>query len=228
MLQDKKQINSITLLEKADFLCFRKGDYQKAKKLYEQTLVNMPQDSEVLSRYANLIRFMGDFEQALYYIDKALKIDENNGYAIFTKIRILASLNKFNDAKELFALNFSVPHKEHRLLQQKAAAACALNFLYQARKIIRHLLQKEPKDGSCWYTLGVIEYKAKKYALAIECFTNALVYRENHVSSMIYRSKSYMALGAMPEALKDYNFAQSINPNDREVILLKKILAVEN
>jgi len=223
------QNNKITnLIKNADILCFEKGQYNEAFKSYLNILKLDSENFCVMSRVANLLRLQGKMKEAYDYVIKAIQLKNDYGYSFYTKIRILCQMGEKNEAHSLYMSSALPNDSEFRTLQQKAAAACSVDLYDESIKICEQILNKNNKDGSIWYTLGVANYYKREFQSAISDLSKALTYRPKHFLTYLYRAKSYASLSNYEHAYADIKSADKIEHAHKEVTALLKIIGVNN
>lgn len=183
------------IFSEADKLCFEQGKYVNAMQMYKKALKKFPDSSILLSRRANLYRLSEKWHYALNDVNRALEIDPENSYALYTKVRILCSLNCQDAALHLFNSQSFFLNEAKQTLQQRAAAACSLGMYVISIQECNNLLREYPDDPSILYTRGVAEFYSNQYEKSIETLKSTLKQRKNHMLSKQYINKAEILLG---------------------------------
>ncbi len=81
-------------------LYFRKGDIERARKIYEQVLKNNPNFYNALNNLARCYMEKGEYEKAKELLEKAINTDENRKAAKINYYFLLTALGKSEEAEK--------------------------------------------------------------------------------------------------------------------------------
>lgn len=106
------------------FLSLEKKDLQKAEKMSRKTIEKEPENPTYLDTYAWVLYQMGDYEQALKYMEKALvflKMKDTNGEIWEHYADILYKLGRTEEAKREWKQALTLPDADIERIKEKLA-----------------------------------------------------------------------------------------------------------
>lgn len=150
------------------------GDIQLAKKIYEELLNTEPDNTEVLHLSGLLTAQTGQFEQALTYLQRAIKV--NSGVALYhnTLGNILKELKQFSTAEEHYKHALVLDPAYNEAHNNLAGLYYLQNKLAQAEQHYQAAihLQADYLEAHC--NLGLLYIKQEKITEAIHQFEIAI------------------------------------------------------
>lgn len=185
---------------------------QKVLALLEKAIKLQPNDPQVLSQMANQWLKAKDYQKALVFIDKALKIDsKNNGYKR-TKAFILSGLDKKAEAEKLYNETMS---GNDRILDQveRADFLAQLGKKEEALKIFSELANRYKSPG-LYFLRASIYAQEKQYDKALNDLNLALGNDPNFSDAIRLKAFVYLEMENFPEAIRNFELLLKNSPDD--------------
>ena len=160
----------------------------------------------------------GDYDSAIIYYNQAIALDSNNAHYFSNRGNSRLALEDWEGAlADYERSNRMDPGWTHEnaffsaeILRQHLGRADEALALYDSA-VVYMLQNSMPVEiYRCYLNKGNIHIKAKRYAKAIEAYTQALKYRPNHLGSLANRGVAFIALGKKEEACNDWKLAASL------------------
>ncbi len=145
--QEVEQQTSITyeLLGSA-YTALNQND--KARECYEVLVHRIPNFTEGYYRLAMFSLDKGDTQQALNYINDAIRFDPENITYLAFRVTLLTELHRFDEALEGLDELIELDPKSKTYLLAKAELSLSLKHFEEADKAYRTLLKLKPKDST--------------------------------------------------------------------------------
>ncbi|MGJ7579267.1 tetratricopeptide repeat protein [Variovorax sp. RHLX14] len=125
--------------------------------------------------------------------------------------------NALHEADALIDLALtSTPHN-HYLLQVKAAICTSLHRLQEAESIWQKLLQSRPDDPQLLCNVGLYAFRQKRYELAADLLSRAVVLDPRHASSQLHLGLVHAALHQYERAMACFRQALRVEPRNAEI-----------
>ncbi len=182
--------------------CYRIGDYQRAKKLYENELDKHPSSFETRYGYAVVLQEISLREKSNGE-DKA-----ENWLAVVREYEICSKLGDADSFSENFAL--ALFHLGNKLYLEGRFAP-AQDYLDHARKL-------EPKNTFVVNLAGIVEYSQGKYKEAKETFEFLLAFDPSFVTAYLNLGNVLWESGEEDAALVTWKQALNISPGNPAVV----------
>lgn len=163
--------------------------------------------------YANAF---GDMDKALRDIVTACELKpQSAGYQFnLGMMRLKARL--YLKAIDSFNAALSLKGPMSRILQARADAHFQLGDHGAALRDIQTALEKDPKNGQLYDTLGTMRLGAHDYEQAIRDLNQAVQLDPGGAPAYIHRGEAYGAMGSLKQALADFRKASELEPRSRE------------
>lgn len=217
----REKIHSSDLLAHGQVL-FYNDKFDEALSIFKKVANEIPSDYQVNYWMGYCYFRLFKMRDALFYLEKALSIDEN--YEVLELISRIYS-KKLRSPK-------SIPFLERALkLNQTKTIQTALAIAYshfgredEAKEILEKLIEIYPTSGDIVLTLSEILRKEKKYDEAIDLCTKTLIKSPKNWN--LYTKRADILLernmpGDEVKALKDLDAAYTGNKADRNIYLTR-------
>lgn len=113
------------------------------------------------------------FKLIIRYLNKAIELDEENGYAYYLKGATYEKNNHLDEALETLLKAEKIDYEEPTLYTKIAYIYQVKNNFLKANAYASKAVNKYPKDRFCYYKKGEIYYVFEQYAQAIKYFLKA-------------------------------------------------------
>jgi small GTP-binding protein len=137
-------------------------------------MISSEQDLEMLCRKAKELAKLKLYEEALVWLEKALRIDSKAKDALLEKGNILLLLGKIENALDYFnKVTLLYPNFSEGWKKKEATHLIRCDYK-DALECLNKLLQLEPQNHKIWAEKGMILSSLKMYREAIACFDKAI------------------------------------------------------
>ena len=136
-------------------------------------------------------------EMAMKFINNALQININDPIAHFNKGDCYLKLKDIINAKDEY---------------------------YNCLQIDNNFLDAKLRLSTVYYKLAILSYNSKDYEEALELLNSFIKYYDGSDIIHVLRARTFLKLDKIREAYEDAVIAYMINPQNQDVIEIKKIL----
>ena len=178
-------------------------------------------DSEALLEEAIFHYAMGDFDNALHYIDSSLKISPDDADALDMKALSLCRLGKYKEAMDVIDKAIKINPKEGDLLTTKGIIQIESGNTKKALKSFDKAIKINPRDDMAWHKKGEIYFERNQYKNALKCFDKAIEIEPDEITYYIDKAKVYTEMEDYKNAKKSFKKAEEIDSEDPELLFEK-------
>jgi tetratricopeptide (TPR) repeat protein len=205
----------------------KSGKLAEAEALYGQILKEVPQADAVLTNMAALQYGKGNFDQALRYVERALKVNPMNVDALVNQASVLVALNKVEDAiaayEHLLTIEEANPTAHYNLANlhygKRNMAAAEAGFR-RAVAIKRDLYQGH-------FNLGNVLVETGRAQEALSCFEKTLAIKPDHSGANHNLASLLADIGDWHGAMRQIALGLELDPKSALLWLLKGRLLKE-
>lgn len=186
--------------------------YEESEKLYNELLEEEPENDLISYNLAYLYSDMNEYDKCLESINKSIKLDDRpfkyylRAFAYRKKGRLNNSLKDYNYIIE------NEPDSD-KAYEGRGIVYVDLKEYDKAIKDYKKAIDLNPKSSTAYDNLGEVYELKDMYEEAADCYTKQLEIEEDDYY-YISRGWCYIHLEKYNEALKDFNSAFEINPNN--------------
>ena len=191
------------------------GDYRSAAGLFHQALERDPNDELTRTALAAALDGAGDWQQAKAEYEKALAIDPTDANARFDLGQLEAKHQDFPAAEANFRQLLVANSKDAGAHAALGAVLAATQRDAEAKQELETALTLDPKNFDALYNLGSIEADNQNSARAIELLQRALKQRDDFDAHQLLAAV-YAQSGKLADALREFQAAQRLRPNDAQ------------
>lgn len=204
------------------------GDLQKATEVFNNTLIDYPNDIESLFGLAQLQAFEGKFSAAEKYYVEALSRESTNKKALLSLALISLKLDKIEQAENF--INQAISHHNNNPEVYYYASYISLQKgnLEESEGFIRTALKLNPKYDKANALLAYILYAKGKYEQTVEVCDFRISQNRNNSEAWYLKSCAIYKLGAIEQAIKSLETVLKINPQDEVARYFLEQLVCEN
>ena len=165
---------------------------------------------------ANNYRLNKNCSKALEIYDKILKETSNDTNFLFYKASCLEKIGLWKEAKDLFFKIIKLNENDAYSLNYLSYSMAIRNEdLEKANLLIDRALKIDPNNGFFLDTLGWIQFKKKKYNLAIYNLQRAIVLQPNSSEIMDHLADCYLKTGRLKEARFEWYRALNYDASEK-------------
>lgn len=191
-----------------------KQDYYRAIEYFKEALKQNPKDSAANMGLSDSFFMIGEYEEALLYIDVCLKLSRNDLELLNRKARIYTALQKYEEAEEIYK---NVLKKEmYNIGAQSGLAELRIvngdieGSLYDFEKILKF----SPESRRLLLSLVVLYDRQKKYTKGDSLIQSAIRYYPQDPIVLESAVRHYMSSGKFSGA--SIYMEELINISDNE------------
>ena len=202
----------------------RKQDYEKAKIIYELLKKTNPESARPLVGIAKCYVYQDKISEALSTLDEAIAKNPYYVHAFSLKGEILFNQNDLQQGLENFKKAIQLSPLNPLRYEKTVDIILKLQKYDDAIEILNLAIQNKLDFPPLYHSLSKLYYIKKDYKLAIKYIKEALISEPNSTVYLNLLAISYKEIGDTTEALKTYNTALKINPDDLTSLYNKGIL----
>ena len=200
---------------------FKEGKYKETIDAFHSVLETEPDNADVYNNLGVAYSYVGDFEHAQLYLNKALELDPQLAQAY---INLSDSYYKSGD----LASAVGTLQRGSYELQDNLAIAHLLARVYiddqrweDAIIELERVLDGEPENYDAYYDLGHVYFELGDYEGAISHFETVTEYRQDSELLFYSLAQAYEANNEIDKAIS--NYLKSIAVNDKFTLAYKKV-----
>jgi len=197
-----------------------RGDFFTALELYRTALEANPSYLEPLQGTASCYFALGEYDEALNYIDRARRYASENIDLINLEGRILLGLGRFDEAQNRFAsVLVREPHNVHAQFGM-AEREIADGKIQNAAARFREALRISPENRRALLSLVLLYDEIGNDAAAENYITQALYFYSNVAQVRWIAARHYRSLGEIDMAWDHARAAHELDPESLDAGLL--------
>ncbi len=202
----------------------RRQDYDKAKIIYELLKKTNPESARPLVGIAKCLIYQNKISEAISVLDEAIAKNPYYVHAFSLKGEILFNQNDLIQGLENFKKAIQLSPLNPFRYEKTVDIILKLQKYDDAIEILNLAIQNKLDFPPIYHSLSKLYYIKKDYKLAIKYIKEALISEPNSTVYLNLLAISYKEIGDTTEALKTYNTALKINPDDLTSLYNKGIL----
>ena len=200
---------------------FKEGKYNETIDAFHSVLETEPDNADVYNNLGVAYSYVGDFEHAQLYLNKAIDLDPQLAQAY---INLSDSYYKCGD----LASAVGTLQRGSYELQDNLAIAHLLARVYiddqrweDAIVELERVLDGEPENYDAYYDLGHVYFELGDYEGAISHFETVTEYRQDSELLFYSLAQAYESNNEIDKAIS--NYLKSIAVNDKFTLAYKKV-----
>jgi tetratricopeptide (TPR) repeat protein len=140
----------------------------------------------------------GDYVNAMFYTNEAIKNDPNDLKAHLCKGDIFLKQKDIVNAKDEYLKCYQIKNS---------------------------FLEARTRLSMVFYKLAILSYNSKDYEEALKLLTSSIQYYNKNDYIHVLRARTYLKLNKIKEAYEDASIAYLLNPNNQDAIEIKRFLS---
>ena len=140
----------------------------------------------------------GDYVNAMFYTNEAIKNDPNDLKAHLCKGDIFLKQKDIVNAKDEYLKCYQIKNS---------------------------FLEARTRLSMVFYKLAILSYNSKDYEEALKLLTSSIQYYNKSDYIHVLRARTYLKLNKIKEAYEDASIAYLLNPNNQDAIEIKRFLS---
>jgi len=196
--------------------------YEKASEdqlaliTYRSALNHRPYDINVKTHIIGTLFKVKEYDTAETLLNEAIKQDYVNGDVLKLNLRNLLRQNKISEAIE-FLERIDSPNKNRQIVNLLIASLKIKNKEYEsARNMLNELAAQEPNSLKIKSLLVELNIQTSNHNEALN-LCNEIVNQSEISTSLLLRAHTYLSLGKIESAQKDFDKAIILDPNNSNI-----------
>ena len=169
---------------------------------------------------------LGQYKEAITWIDKALAIDKNNVYALVNKGWALSNLDQYKETITWIDEALALDKNNVYLLNVKGTALFKFERYDEAIEYFDKALQIKPNFIDGWNSKGECLNGFQRYKEAIDCFDKVL-YISNDNVKLLNKALAFYNLKKYNKSVECYDKALDIDRDISQSLIGKGIILYE-
>lgn len=194
-------------------LALQLGRQAEARNALRESLVDDPNNGQLLVNLGELERTAGHYQDALALLQKALQLEPGNLLARCNLGVVLQELGRLCEAERQYrAILIANPNELN--IQTFLGQLLRLQGRYpEARDAFKELVARCPGDASAWTNLGVLENDCKNFAAAEAALRQALALDQGLPEARGALANALRGQGQLATALHEAQVAVAAKPD---------------
>ena len=192
------------------------GDPKGALDILEPLVASTPEDERsaaLEASYGIALAQAGRHEEAVSPLRRAVTLQPRRSRALFHLGRVLQSLERFEDAAEVYERGLGFPPPENvRFALGLARCRIRLGRLESAQEGLDALLSENPNVGRGWLLRGIVAFEEKRYEDAIADIEKAIQKGYNGTEAQLRLGMALGSAGRYDEAQQALDAALRRDP----------------
>jgi tetratricopeptide (TPR) repeat protein len=156
---------------------------------------------------------LGEYDEAFYHFDKAIKLNPNDYYFYYWRGRIYFEKRLYEFKIFLKSNVFLLPDEAY-FYGWRGIAYYEKGDYDKAIECFTEAIELEPDEADFYYWRGRSYYEKKRYDEAIEDFTEAIRLEPNEAGFYWWRGRAYYEKADYGKAIEDFTKAIKLKPDD--------------
>jgi len=158
-----------------------------------------------------------DYDQAMYYLNKAIEMDPKNPWPYNARGVIYVAKGQYDRAISNYTKALEIDPKNAAFCCNRAIAFCLKEQYDEAILDCNKALEIDPRDGGAYNERGIAYARKGQHDQAISDYTKALEIDQKYAfKAYLNRGISYADKGEYDLAISDFNKGIDINPKSDE------------
>jgi len=191
----------------------RKGELDKAKKIYEQILIEDPKHLDAIHLLGIIYFQFKDYERAIHKFLTYIDINPNNAPIYLDLGNSQFCLQKYNDAIISFKKAINIKPDFSEVYNSLGNVFLKLKKLKEAEKNFNKALSINPNYIEALNNYGSLLDELKKFDNSIECFKKAISLNPNYYEAYNNLGIALKQISKYEEAQKIFEKSISLRPN---------------
>lgn len=193
--------------------------HTKAFNTATEILKITPNNSIAWANKANVLYELGDLNEALEFIDRAIEIDEKISTHHSNRSNILMGLGSYQDALKSCDAAIEIDANNKDGWMNKANALFAIGNFELAETNVKQAIEVSPQAPEPWLNLGRIFNAQNRDTEALICYEKALSLKTDFGQALINIGFTYARMGNTDLAVEFYEQAAELNPDLKAEVL---------
>ncbi len=203
-----------------------RGELDKAVEIYKR-LAEIRPSADIFNNLGYILQLKGDYEGAIKYFDKAVKLNPNLAEAYYNKALSLRRLGRFEEALKWYTKAIELNPTDPDFYYNRGIVRKKLGDLEGALEDFKRATELNPLFVRAYNNMGNVYYSLGNAEKALEMYERALSINPNYLDALFNAALVLRETGRCDEAVKYYDRILSITPNNAAALIDKGICLKE-
>jgi predicted TPR repeat methyltransferase len=217
-----ERIDALVLL---GYLCQVQGRSAECVSLYQRALQLDPHCVEVHNNLGFLYASLGQLDEAVLAYRRALALRPNYAEALNNMGMLHVRQQQYADARPWFEKALAAQPDHAKALANLGHVHLLAERAEEAADCYRRLLRLRPENAEAYHNLGLASIRLNQWDVVIDCWQRSAAIDAGNPQRHCQLGFAYMRLGRRDDALRSYQTALTLAPDDREMQLLVEALS---
>ncbi|MGW5721044.1 tetratricopeptide repeat protein [Amycolatopsis sp. NPDC003865] len=195
-------------------LYLRRRDFPRVVDAFTALLEDRPDDRWALAGRGSVRRLIGEFEESLADLTRAVELDPASAWEIGQRGQTLHALERYEEALAEFGRSLDIDPGVADVHRARGETYLATKRYEEALAGFTRALEIEPDVVWTLWSRGRTNRAMERYEAALADFTRAIELETDADSVLAYRGEVYYAMERYAEALADFTRAIEMNPEN--------------
>lgn len=196
----------------------QEGDFVEAVKAIGHALKVNPRNQHALANFGNVLRALGQREEALASYEAAISENRDDAVVWFNRGLLLAEMGRWPQAVESYERAIAIAPDHGEALLARATALADMGRLAEALGACDAVLAVRPNLADAFNLRGTVLWRLGRHDAALDAFNTALSIVPDHAEFLNNRGLALVALGRADDALVSFDAALAAQPRHAEAL----------
>ena len=198
---------------------YKLGSVKEANSEFDSLLLSYPNHLAGNNEKASVLAELEQYDDALSYVERALKINPGYAEGFLNKGNILAKLKKYDDSIFAYKKALSLNENLTDVYLGCANVFRELKRYHEAFATYDRALLIKPNLAGAWNGRGNVFFELKRYDEALTAYDKALALKPDLAEAWLGRGNVFTEFNSYDDALTAYDNALAIKPDSGDVWL---------
>ncbi len=183
-----------------------KGNWNKAKEIYEHLLKTYPNNITLLENYGTLLSQLKQYTQAKNIFEKCMKIKPHDSLLLYNFGKFFHDQEIFDKAMELYNKSFEINPKNNLSMYNIGNIHLVKEKYQEAILAFNKSVQENPKNYLAYNNLALAYKNTGNFDKALEFFRKTIKTNNDYVDGHVNYSTMLLTLNKLDEGLEQYEW----------------------
>jgi tetratricopeptide (TPR) repeat protein len=197
------------------------GNYKASRYEWEDVCSMLPQDQTNWYYLGITYQQIGNFQEAINALSKAIKIDSSFVLALQVRANLYLKTQQYFLALSDIDSSLKLTQYNEQQFINRGLALIGLKRFKEAEKIYERIIQRNEKNVHAWFGLGNVYQGSRNYAKAIDAYDVCVALRPDFELAYFKRGLSKLEINQQERGCEDLQESLNLGYADALVYLKK-------
>lgn len=203
MTLKKSFTNADELLKEAFGYCCN-NNFIKAKKIYDELILILPNETQVLTNLGTIEIQLGNNQKGLELLKKSISINPLQSNVLCNIANLLTDLDNTEEALIYYQKALEIERNQAYIYYNQARALKKLNYIIDSIDSYTKAIQLNNTYFLAYFNRGIIFYELKNFDAAIQDFDRVIKLQDNFYPAFYQRARLFQDFKNFKAAIRDY------------------------